>query len=188
MKYLRELFKNKDKKSVTNLVTIFVCGIVLLIAANYFGRSLEEKPTEIQEAAPVMQMTKSFEEELELRLEDALALVDGVGKVKVLLTISNGKELVVAEDSQVTESGTTENDGSGGVRETFNRQTQGNKIIVSDNQGSKPLVLKEIQPEIEGVIIVAEGGDDIYVKDTLTKSAVAILGIEPHKVSVLKMK
>lgn len=188
MKYLRELFKNKDKKSMTNLVAIFVCGIVLLIAANYFGRSFEEKPKEIEETAPVMQMTKSFEEEMEMRLEEALALVDGVGKVKVLITLSNGKELVVAEDSQVTESGTKESDGSGGVRESYNRQAQDNKIIISDNQGNKPLVLKEIQPGIQGVIIVAEGGDDIYVKDALTKSAVAILGIEPHKVSVLKMK
>ncbi len=189
MKNIGEWFKNKDKKSITNLITIFLCGIVLLLAGNFFSKNIESKPKEVSaEVTPVVQITKSYEAELEKRLEEALSLVQGVGKVKVLITLSNGRELVVAENSQITETGTKETDGSGGSRENFNRQSQDNKIIISDGQGDQPLVLKEIQPRIEGVIIIAEGGDDIYVKDALIKSSIAILGIEPHKVSVLKMK
>jgi len=41
---------------------------------------------------------------------------------------------------------------------------------------------------VEGVIIVAEGGDDILIKEALMNAAKTVLGIEMHKVQVLKMK
>ena len=45
-----------------------------------------------------------------------------------------------------------------------------------------------MEPEIEGVIIVAEGGGDIIVKNSLISAANAALGVPTHKIEVLKMK
>jgi stage III sporulation protein AG len=53
---------------------------------------------------------------------------------------------------------------------------------------SAPLVLREVQPKIEGVIIIAEGGDNILVKEALTNAAEAVLGLDISNVQIFKMK
>lgn len=54
--------------------------------------------------------------------------------------------------------------------------------------GKNPLALKEIEPKIEGIIIIAQGGDNIFIKNELIKSAQTILNVDAHKIHVMKMK
>lgn len=51
----------------------------------------------------------------------------------------------------------------------------------------EPFIVKEKTPEIEGIVVVAEGGDDIIVKDAISKAAQALFNVPAHKVEVLKM-
>jgi stage III sporulation protein AG len=48
-------------------------------------------------------------------------------------------------------------------------------------------VLKENNPEIKGVIVVAEGADDIEVRLNLLSAVQTILDVSPDKVNVYKM-
>ena len=43
-------------------------------------------------------------------------------------------------------------------------------------------------PEITGAIIVAEGGDNAFIKSELIRATQIILNIDAHKIRVLKMK
>ena len=43
-------------------------------------------------------------------------------------------------------------------------------------------------PEIQGVLILAEGGDDARTVSEITKAASALLGISVNKIKVLKME
>lgn len=194
MKKLTEFFRNKDKRALNNIAVILALGVCLLLMSNTLFKPktptadkavVQEEKTLFQEEAT---SRDSFEAGLEKRLEEALSQVEGAGKVKVLLTISYGREIVVAENSTVDETDTKETDKDGGSREISSKKTDSKKIMLSEGGGEEPLILKEIAPRIEGVILVAQGGDNVVLKDALIKATATVLGIESHKVQVLKMK
>ena len=46
----------------------------------------------------------------------------------------------------------------------------------------------EIYPEIRGVLVVAQGGDDPALVQQIQEAAMALFHVEAHKIKVLKMK
>ncbi|MCL2840170.1 MAG: hypothetical protein FWE05_05290 [Defluviitaleaceae bacterium] len=129
-----------------------------------------------------------YERALEERLEEFLSLVEGAGQVRVMVSPMSGREMVFATDTDQTLSYTTEQDSEGGSRETRHQQSRENTVMISDRQGTdRPLVLREIEPRIEGIVIIAEGGDSPFVRDALTRAARAVLGLDAHMIQVLTM-
>jgi len=200
MKTWAEWLKTKDKKLFVYIFLLLALGVLLMLFGGrpWGGRSdggsligplplLGEEPT----AAPASQtdVYASDVKELEKKLEELFSLVDGAGKVRVMVSPLPGKETQYAVDANTTESYSREQDAEGGSRETRQRTSQESTVIIRDSSGQdRALVLREIEPKIAGVAIIAEGGDNIFVKDALTKAACAILGLEANKVQVLKMK
>lgn len=187
MEPIKNIFKNKDPKLLFNIFTGLALGIALLVAGNLFSnkgkRAVINAPI-ITEAPE----TLGYEQELEARLEDILSQVDGAGNVKVMVKISTGREIIVSEDISRDITQTKENDSEGGSRETVSEKHDAKTVIINESGLNRPLILKEIEPKIEGIIIITEGGDNIEIQNSLTKAAQTILGVEPHKVQVLKMK
>lgn len=52
----------------------------------------------------------------------------------------------------------------------------------------EPVILKVIIPQIKGVVVVAEGADDILIKAQLNNAVCTLLGIPEHRVQILKHK
>lgn len=185
----KKLFKSRDKKLVTNLMTVMVAGVLLIIMGNTLFKSTPKNNKDIvQKPETVVKNNineNKYEYELEKRLESCLSLVDGVGKVKVIITLKNGREIVVAEDSLSDQSETIEEDKTGGKRQIKNSKNEDKPVIINNGE---PLILKEVEPKIEGIVIVAEGGNKPEVKDSIVKASQALLGVEAHKIEVLKMK
>lgn len=126
--------------------------------------------------------------ELEERLTDALSDMADVGRVKVMITLKSSRELVVEKETPVSRSATTESDAQGGTR-TVNSSEMGENVVYStDGSSSEPYVVKSIAPEIEGVLVVAEGAGSGKVNQTVTEIVQALFGVEAHKVKVVKMK
>jgi len=48
--------------------------------------------------------------------------------------------------------------------------------------------VQETEPELEGVVIVCEGGDNILIKKEITEAAQALFQIDSHKIKVMKSK
>ena len=126
----------------------------------------------------------SDETQLAKRLEEILGRIEGVGDVQVMVTLAGSKTKVLAEETTQSVENTDEKDSTGGTR-TTNRENTQNKIIMAE--GSKPYIIKEEMPEISGVLVVAGGGDDSYVKESIIQSVSSLLDIPVHKVSVFKM-
>ena len=133
----------------------------------------------------------SFEQEraLEARLEEFFSLVEGAGRVRVMISPLTGRETVFAVDVNMSQSSSKEEDSQGGTRETNQYQSQKQTVIITDRQGtSRPLVVREADPQIHGIVIIAEGGESPFVRDALTRAARAMLGIDAHNIQVLTMK
>ncbi|MDR1642102.1 MAG: hypothetical protein LBT59_20630 [Clostridiales bacterium] len=190
---LKELFKLKDRKTAVNIGAALAIGILLLlISSSLLKQPIASNSKQASQALPPKEeevAVEDYEARLERRMEESLSQISAVGKVKVMLTIAYGREIVVAEDKTANESSTKEVDAQGGSRTVTASDVAEEKIIVTNEDGeSVPLVLREISPKIEGVIIIAEGGDNVFVKEALTNAAKAILNLEADKVQIFKMK
>ncbi|MDR1703793.1 MAG: hypothetical protein LBS19_03790 [Clostridiales bacterium] len=191
MESFKKLFKVKDKKTVRVLLIGLGAGLMLLIASRFYKQPAMAGGTE--PAAP--DADTAFSQPLlpglsglESRMEEILSLVEGAGTVKVLVNYSQGTEMVVARNSTSDVHVTDELDAAGGTREQNQSKIQDSVMTLRGQEGGEePLVLYEIPPKIEGVIIVAEGGGEMLVKDALIRAASVLLGIDLHKVTVLKM-
>ena len=130
---------------------------------------------------------KQYTAYLEEKLEDVLGEMEGVGKVKVMITLSDYGESVVEKDTVDVTGTVSENDSNGGSRNSFEREIQSETVRIENDSGTYPYVGKEILPTIEGIVVVAEGGGNAAVVSQISKAAMALFPIEAHKIIVVKM-
>ena len=172
--FFREIKWPKLKK--TDWIALALTGAILLIIAlpqdneNKAIKAEETIQEEVTQSSDNSQ-PESYVSYLEDRLEEVLGQMEGVGKVKVMITISDGGETVVEKD----------------VRTTIDSETQEETVFVEDKAGSYPYVGKEIMPSIEGIVVVAEGGGNATVAANISNAAMALFPVEAHKIIVVKM-
>jgi len=194
MKYLRNLAV-ENKKLAFYLVALVAIGVFALTLGRTpgSGRSEADIVGNMEAPYPPLQATTyhtslTFEQEraLETRLEEFFSMVEDAGQVRVMLSPFTGRETVFAVDVNKSESSSTEQDAQGGTRETHQYQLQESTVMITDRQGTdRPLVLREVEPQIHGIVIIAEGGSCPFVRDALTRAARAVLGLEAHRIQVL---
>lgn len=178
---------------------IFICllGISLLILCmpNLFrsDRNAEEKNISSSSNPPLTEITEEVSDddktELEKKFTQMLSKVKGLGKVEVMITFKSSREQIVLKDSPYTEDSLIEDDGEGGKREEKNISKEENTILVTEGNGeTMPYILQEIEPIIEGVFVVAEGGDNARLITEIVEAAEVLFRVPAHKVKVMKMK
>lgn len=198
-KQWKELWREK-KKSILRIgidkwLLILLAGVLLVLSSIPFekGKSTKEEKgrQETGEKNNQIQNTdrENYEEQLEERLEGILTCVEGAGKVKVMITLESSSTMQVASQGSDSHKEITESDAQGGSRITTESQKEEEKIYTTNDEGeSVPFIEKEWMPQVEGVVIVAQGGGDASTAEHLTKAAKAVLGIEVNKITVCKMK
>ena len=126
---------------------------------------------------------------LEKRLEEILYAMQGVGQVRVMITLASRGEKIVEKDIPLERSNIMEEDSGGGSRNTNEMNSQEETVYSTNSQGDKtPYVIKETGVEVAGVSVVAEGGDNEVVQKNIGEVIQALFGIEEHKIKVVKMK
>lgn len=187
-----------------NLLILILAGILLFIIAlptkesgGKSGEGAEKKGvpggTEMEagggEADPAQEtQQQDYAAELERRLTEALSDMEEVGKVRVMITLKSSEELVVEKEKPVSRSVTTETDARGGSR-SLNTSEIGESVVYSSSGGSStPYVIKTYAPEVEGVLVVAEGAGSGTVNRTVTEIVQALFHVDAHKVKVVKME
>ena len=184
---LMEFLGGNGKKIKTDILTFAAVGAALIFMGGFMGTGTGKK--EKTETKTESTASASGEISLEDRLKSILSKVDGAGRVDVLITVKSGKEIIAATEQIREDTATDETAANGDKRNITSGKEESKYVILENSDGSdRPLILKELEPEIEGVIIVAEGGGDIIVKNGLISAANAALGVPTHKIEVLKMK
>lgn len=121
---------------------------------------------------------------LEDSLEGLLGTMDGVGRVKVMITLKNSGEAVVEKDKNTSRSNTTEVDSAGGSRNTADISNEEETVY---EKSDTPYVTKRLAPTVEGVLVSAEGGGNDRTVQNITEAIQALFGVESHKIKVVKM-
>lgn len=195
LKRIRELIEQKDrKKLVENAAIVVIIGIIIIIAGGTFlgGRPSEKKEAasrQTSNAEAAAMTTSALQSETEDKLKALLSQMAGVGKVDVMITYSTSKESVPASDVKKSESSTEEKDSGGGTR-SISQSDYDSTVVFEQNQGGdkKPVIVKELQPLVKGVAVVAEGAGSPEVKERIIETVRVLLDVPAHKVSVMERK
>lgn len=124
---------------------------------------------------------------LERRLEDMLSHVSGVGAVQVMITLKASQELVLEKDQQTQSSNTTEEDSQGG-RRYIGQVNQSETTVYHSSGNNEPYVVKTLLPQVEGVVVVAQGAGTGNINRSITDVIQALFDVEIYKVKVVKME
>lgn len=182
-----------------NMIVFALLGILLLVIAipidsdSSKEKSGEKEENDNKEDMKVLdeQIDENLEYclQLEQRIEELLSSMDGVGEVQVMVTLVTSKELIVEKDEPVTRNTITESDGAGGTRSTNESSYDYETIYETDGEGNKnPYVIKQIEPEIQGITVVAQGGGNAIVQKNISDVLEALFHLDAHKIKVVKMK
>lgn len=194
----------KEKKKITlkeigpaRLVMLLMAGVFLVLVSLPSLQSLDKKSKEpsVSSNKSVSQTTdaandetKLYVSDLEDRLKSVLMKVDGIGAVEVMMTLKGSKEVVILKDRPYTKESVNEVDGEGGSRNSDKTEQSDTSILVEGSDGvKKPYILKEIEPEVEGILVIAQGGDKAVIQSEIIEAVQVLFGVPPHKVKVMKM-
>ncbi|MBQ6886625.1 MAG: stage III sporulation protein AG [Lachnospiraceae bacterium] len=183
-----------------NMIVFILLGVLLFIIVYPIDENKSEKSVLLDSKSEIIKeeintSTTSNNKEtdyityLEEKLENTLSFVEGVGKIKVMVTVSTSQKEVVEKDRAIQRSNTTETDSEGGTRNINNTESTETTLYTVDGNGNQiPYVTQVYEPEITGVMVVAQGAGKENVNSDISEAIQALFGIEAHKIKIAKMK
>ena len=154
-----------DKKQML-IVALGVVGMLLLLLSG--GGKKQETATELPDPAQTQAAVAR-------QLEALLKTVDGVGKVKVCVTLERMQADVYAVNTEQ-------------VSEPDRSQKSEKYVLTESGNDTHGLRLYSVMPEIRGVAVSCEGGGSGIVRQEVTKLISAALGIGANRIWVTKMQ
>lgn len=170
------------------LMLLGICGVFLIFSSMPFKKT---EPTKAEESTKAEEGTKengndAYIKKMEEKLEATLEKIQGVGKAQVMITLSSSRETVVNKDNPYEE---TYEEQEGDEKKSSRSASRQEETVLYEEDGDRlPYVVKEYEPQVEGVIAVVEGGEDPVVASAVTDAILALFHVEAHKIKVLKME
>ena len=154
------------------VLLVAAAGVALLLWPESPSASLGGSAQESAQTAGAEEALR----EMESAMEDILEKIQGVGQVDVMLTLQSGGELVLAEDSSLRYSGSTQSP------DDYDRSSQ--TVTVSGDSGQDVVVTQEICPQYRGALVVCEGGGSDAVRLRVTEAVAALTGLGADRIAV----
>lgn len=188
--WFSDLRSGKKIPKKNHLLILFLTGLLLFIAVVPFP-SPEKDESENETSISARSVSETdmgeYETYLEKKTADILRQVDGVGEVTVMITLKSGGQKIIEKDQSSTSQTTEESDSAGGVRTVEDTVSDKTSIYEQQSDGSSvPYVSKELSPEVEGVVVIADGGDNAVTAKSITEAVQALFGVEAHKIKIMK--
>lgn len=156
------------------LLILVLLGLLLAVIAIPVDKKSPEKSSAEQSptAEEADEWEEDYESRMEQKLEELLEQVEGMGRVRVMLTFEGTGEKKVEKDESVSAD---------------SRQEE----TVYEELGSSertPYVTSQTNPKVEGVLVIAEGGGSSRLRQEILEAAQALFGIDAHKIKIMKME
>lgn len=147
--------------------------VLLVLALGIVFMLLPQGGSEKKEEAVPQEQEVISEVTLQEKLEEILSQVQGAGKVRVLLSEAEGKEIQYQTDEEERS------------QDAYQRDT----VILSDSGRNQSGLIKQINPpKYLGAIILCQGADSASVKLALMEAVSNATGLTTDRISVMKMK
>ncbi len=178
---LKDKLTNSKLFKIKNLKLVGLVVLLTAVVVGYFFISKSSTKTTSASKATNSYYTSSLDyaKALETKMQNVLSNISGSGKVSVMVTLSSSLEIVYAESVDEKNNSSVSSNNS-----TSTKNTTSNTIIVKNNGVNSPLVVKEILPEIKGVVVVCEGAKDVNIKLKIVQAVKALLDIPSNNIQV----
>lgn len=160
--------EKKSKRTLgMKLSVIAVAAGAALLLLGSVGALGRGEPEGAGASAVQTTSASEYERELEQRITELCRGVLGDAEIHVMVSLKGGYKTVYAMDAQSS---------SGGYRSEI--------VKVGSGSNQEGIVIGYENPEISGVGIVCEGGDDARVKSNIVSLVSAALNVSTNKVFV----
>ncbi len=174
-----EKISQKGKQNI--FIVIGIVGIFLILISEMdFSSNKGNKSTEHYSI-------NEYKVQTEKEITSLLKEINGVGNVKVMITLESGEENIYAQKEKNVND--YKNDKNQDRNQEVSKNTFENEVVIVNNSGNNSaLVEKVLQPTIQGVAVVCSGADDVSVVSAVTNSVSVVLNVPTHKICVTKMR
>ena len=152
--------------------------VLIVVAAGILCLAWPSRsPTEPeQEAAGASSMDL---EAIQTEMEEILGAIQGVGELRLMLTVDTGTQRELAGDTSLSYSGSTQ------APEDYSRTTE--TVVVSGGSGEDQVVVtRETYPQFRGALVVCQGADDPQVKLSVIEAVSALTGLGSDRICVIQ--
>ena len=184
----------KEKKE--KILIVFLVGVFCLLAATPFSNITnrsDKKRVKNDDTTIISQPdTKNISNDeyisyLENRLEQTIGGMDGAGRVMVMITLKDGGEKILDKNRPYeSATDTSKEEGKEEVSERIKSMQE--TVLVEKEGDTGPIIVKEQYPDVEGVVVLCEGGDNKELSLQIKEMAGALFSIEAHKIVIGKLK
>lgn len=188
--WMQKMLSEKTKDKLEKTIIIILLGFFLLIAVptNKNNHKINSHITSKKSESSVSK--KEYEKDayiggLENKLKQIIEGMEGAGKTQVMITLKDHGEKILDKNQPYENETRTEKDSSKEVEDSRIRSEQETVLIEQDGD-TTPFVIMERYPEIEGVVVVCEGGDQKELALHIKEAVQALFDIDIHKVCVCK--
>ena len=131
----------------------------------------------------------SYVDSLEKRMEEIISGMEGVGKVQVMITLSDTGMEILERNREITASDLEETDNAGGNRKNTESGEREEVIYKKDADGNEtPYVVQRKLPEVTGGVVIAEGAGNTKVKENIIGAVSVLFNLNEHRIKVIRMK
>lgn len=169
-----------EKRRLVHLLGLLALGLGLMLAAQVAGDGRSFGALSGAETAAVA-VAQGETENTEKRLAAILGQIAGAGRVSVTLTYADRGQTEYAVNMNNTRR-ETEEQADGELRATREEVQSEEPVLLDANRNA--LVLREMEPQVLGVLVVADGAGDGNVRRVITEAVVGLLGVPAHRVIV----
>ena len=169
------------KRGKEQWIVLILAGILLMVIAMP-AENKRNQDEQAEDDEKISLETDDYVRNMEQRLEHTLEQMEGVGRTSVMITLASSSEKIIEKDKENhSASSTSSNDESSTSSDVSEKSVYSNLT-----EGELPYVKQELSPVIEGVLVVAEGGDNAVIKQSITEVVQALFGVDTHKIRVMK--
>lgn len=190
--------QTNQKLSKSNYLIIIACvGVILLIISQWFSSSdpdkadrghpitLEDNPVEVNTQQnidnPLIELEKAYQADLSEMLEK----IAGISNVEVMVNLDATGEKIHEKNLIVGTQTTVETDQGGGARNIDDLTEEHQVVIIRQGDTEVPLVIQNKKPNVRGVLVVANGVENIQLKQWATEAVSRVLNVPPHRISIM---
>lgn len=168
--------KTHLSKKILLIVFLFISGIILLFISEM---PKDKKNVKNTETTTLRTLADDYALALEERLTSIISAIDGVGAVRVMVTVESTGEDVYLHNFDYGENENPDGKNSYEQKDEY--------VIVNNGDSEEGIVVKVQQPEIRGVAVVCQGASSEKVRAAIVQTVTALLDISSARVSVAEM-
>ena len=159
-------------------VLIGIIGIILICLSSFMGGGENHQEEKVTSAESLT--AEEYRIQLEESIAEMVKSITGNDNAKVVITLESGIKYSYADIKEGTSANKTESN----VTSSSNELKETYITVKTADGGEQALLVTTEMPEIRGVAIVCEGGDNELINEKIKNAVTAALNITSKRIYI----